>query len=327
MVINKNLTTVNYTKGKKSNTYIVIHFTGNNGDTAKGNTTYFKSTNRGASAHYFVDTKEIWQCVEDTNTAWHCGTKGTYYCDCRNNNSIGIEMCSVKENGVFKIPEATIYNTIELTKSLMKKYNIPASRVIRHYDVTHKMCPEPFVRDINQWNDFKSKLVETPVANKHWCEDIKNTLLNKGIISDDNIWSDYNATVTKGLFIAIIDKATGGNWPSEEANSNIHWAQPALISLCGKQIIKDKSQWEDYDSPVSRALALATVDNSTMNSAGQQGREPKYVGVTYVHWCLGCLNSLCDKKIIQTVGSWVGHWDEPINRADCMALIYKAYFK
>ena len=141
------------------------------------------------------------------------------------------------------------------------------------------------------------------------------------------MWSDYDAYVTKAMFIALVDKATGRNWPSSEANSSIHWAQPALISLCGKGIITDKSQWEDYDALISRALTLAIIDNSTINSTGKTGREPKYLGVNYNHWAVGCLNSLCDKKIIETVSSWIDHFEEPITRADCMALIYKAYCK
>ncbi len=34
----------------------------------------------------------------------------------------------------------------KLTRELMAKYHIPASRACRHYDVTHKQCPEPWVR-------------------------------------------------------------------------------------------------------------------------------------------------------------------------------------
>ena len=35
--------------------YIVIHYTGNSGDTALNNCKYFQGASRGASAHYFVD--------------------------------------------------------------------------------------------------------------------------------------------------------------------------------------------------------------------------------------------------------------------------------
>ena len=58
--INKLLTKYNYTKGRvKPIKYIVLHYTGGNGDTALGNCKYFLGLNRNASAHYFVDDKSI----------------------------------------------------------------------------------------------------------------------------------------------------------------------------------------------------------------------------------------------------------------------------
>ncbi len=153
----------NFTKGRKQKIqFIVVHYTANNGDLAKSNCSYFKSPNRNASAHYFVDEKEIWQSVEDNNTAWHCGTSGKYYHNkCRNDNAIGIELCSEKDSkGNYYFNNETIKNAIELTKMLMKKYNIPIENVIRHYDVTRKVCPAPFVNNNVAWNNFKNSLKE-----------------------------------------------------------------------------------------------------------------------------------------------------------------------
>lgn len=151
----------NFTKNRPSKIqYLVIHYTANNGDTAKGNCNYFKTGNRGASAHYFVDENDICQSVEDNDVAWHCGTKGNYkHKYCRNNNAIGIELCSEKDNkGNYYFNEETINNAIELTKYLMKKYSIPVENVVRHYDVTGKLCPAPFVNNNAAWNNFKNKL-------------------------------------------------------------------------------------------------------------------------------------------------------------------------
>lgn len=167
MEINKLLTTVNYSRANgKQNKYIVIHYVGATGG-AEDNCKYFQSNYRGASANYFVGHKgEIWQCVEDKDVAWHCGA--TYYKHpyCRNTNSIGIEMCCRKKtDGTWYFEEETIKATIELTKELMSKYNIPAANVIRHYDVTGKTCPEPYVRDTAAWNTFKANLnTAAPVA-------------------------------------------------------------------------------------------------------------------------------------------------------------------
>ena len=156
--IQQNLTTSNYTSGSGTSRikYIVEHYTGNNGDTAFANTNYFKSTYRGASAHYFVDETSIWQCVADKNVAWHCGATSYKHAYCRNSNSIGIEMCSKKySSGNYYIPDATQKNASELTKYLMGLYNVSIDNVIRHYDVTGKSCPEPFVRVSSQWDAFK----------------------------------------------------------------------------------------------------------------------------------------------------------------------------
>ena len=146
--------------------WLTLHFTSGDGDTAKNNADYFaREGDLRASAHYFVDTNEIWQSVKDSDTAWHCGVErgGSYYNGCRNANSIGIEMCSVKRNGVYVIPEATMKRAAKLTRELMAKYHVPASRVCRHYDVTHKQCPEPWVRNPQLWDKFKTMLTEKEV--------------------------------------------------------------------------------------------------------------------------------------------------------------------
>lgn len=167
MEINKRLTPYNFSAGTIERIkYIVIHYVGATGG-AEANCRYYAEKYRGASAHYFVGhTGEIWQSVEDQNTAWHCGGKkyantvgGAYHGVCTNANSIGIEMCVRKDReGVWYFEEATVKAAIELTKELMNKYNIPADHVIRHYDVTGKNCPEPYMRDEDAWQQFKTAI-------------------------------------------------------------------------------------------------------------------------------------------------------------------------
>lgn len=158
----KNLTTRNYTGAtNRTISYIVIHWVGSV-STAYNNTKYFKTTYRGASAHYFVDDTSIYQCVEDGNIAWHCGTSGTYYHKyARNTNSIGIEMCL---DAVNSISDKTIQRTATLVKYLMDLYNIPAENVIRHYDVTHKKCPAIYV-DNSKWNTLHKTLTSSTTVN------------------------------------------------------------------------------------------------------------------------------------------------------------------
>ncbi len=134
----------NYTvanRGKADIKYIVIHYTGNDGDTDENNGNYFANNSVGASAHYFIDDDSVTMSVEEKNIAWHCGANKYYHSKCRNSNSIGIEICDDVRNGTVYPSAKTIENVVVFTKSLMKKYSIPAENVIRHYDVSHKLCP------------------------------------------------------------------------------------------------------------------------------------------------------------------------------------------
>lgn len=207
----------NYRKGREFPVHwIVLHFTANNGDTAKNNADYFaRESELRASAHYFVDPNEIYQSVKDSDTAWHCGRErgGSYFNDCRNANSIGIEMCSVIRNGVYVIPDETVRNAAELVRYLMARHHVPVSRICRHYDVTHKECPEPWVRNPNQWENFKKMLTEKEVEDMteqqtraiaqqeikkanakvydrvqdcpEWAKDTVQRLVNKGFLQGD----------------------------------------------------------------------------------------------------------------------------------------------
>ena len=159
----ENFTTVNFTKGNSGRKYIVIHYTGNTTDTASANANYFKNTNRGASAHYFVDESNVVQVVKDSNSSWAVGRNygsNNLFGKCTNMNSISIEMCSTGG----KIGDGTYKNTVELTKSLMNKYGIDADHVVRHWDVCSKCCPGwngwgANGCDSSIWNQFKADIV------------------------------------------------------------------------------------------------------------------------------------------------------------------------
>lgn len=170
--INQKLQTINASSRYGSDVkYIVVHYTGAPGS-AVNNATYFANGYRGASAHYFVGySGEVWQSVSDSLAAWsvggnkYPGTKGgSVYGKCTNYNSINIEMC-VRTSGSrgdtskdWYFEDETISSTVKLVQGLMMKYDIPLSRVVRHYDVVGKYCPNPFVLNDDEvtWSDFKN---------------------------------------------------------------------------------------------------------------------------------------------------------------------------
>ena len=156
----KNARAENFSRGRSMPIrYIVIHYTGNCGDTAENNAAYFAREVVGASAHFFVDETEVWRSVPENCVAWHCGTKGRYYhSDCRNQNSVGVEICMLDKLG--RVRRGSIDHAAELVRELMARYGIPADRVLRHYDVTRKSCPEPMVRTPALWREFQDKIQE-----------------------------------------------------------------------------------------------------------------------------------------------------------------------
>ena len=126
--INKMITKVNFSDSNRSAgqiKYLVKHFVGATGG-AEANCRYFYDTYRGASAHFFVGHNgEIWQCVEENDTAWHCGAKTYKHKECRNSNSIGVELCVKKDaNGQWYYTEETKKAAIQLFAYLMDKYGI-----------------------------------------------------------------------------------------------------------------------------------------------------------------------------------------------------------
>lgn len=153
----------NYTAKLTNRTleYIVLHYTGNVSDLAINNCKYFQIKGRKASAHFFVDEKNIYQSVSIKHIAWHCGTDKGYKTSCRNDNSIGVEMCC---SGNYKVSAATQNLTIKTLAYLFKQLGWTKKdvdkRLLRHYDVgkNNKKCPAQFVDNPNEWTSFKNAL-------------------------------------------------------------------------------------------------------------------------------------------------------------------------
>lgn len=135
--------------------WITIHDTGNLGRGADAQVhanLQSRGNTRKASWHYQIDDKQVIQSFLDTTRCWHAGDGDGN----GNSHSIGLEICINRDGNYRKAVE----NAIELTKHLMKKYNIPASRVVRHRDWDGKYCPRQLMngKDGLTWGWFKSQL-------------------------------------------------------------------------------------------------------------------------------------------------------------------------
>ena len=152
--------------------YICIHYTANDGDLAVNNAKYFRNNVIYASAHYFVDSNSIYQSVPDDYVGYSVGDNlkntniggGKYHGVCGNANSISIELTDDKKNGVIYPSEKTIELALELVRMLMAKYNIPVENVIRHFDVSGKICPAYWAgsdeKNIKWLTEFHNRILE-----------------------------------------------------------------------------------------------------------------------------------------------------------------------
>ncbi len=212
MIIKKAIANKQNYGGKRSTgsiQYIVIHYTANDGDSDESNGRYFQNHIVEASAHYFVDGDSVTQSVPDDYVAWSVGGKkypscatsggGHWYGRCTNNNSISVELCDEKRNGKYDFSEMTLENAAELVRMLMQKYHVPIQNVIRHFDVTGKICPKPFVDDNKAWGNFKKRLTgekkEEEVMVKYyeklqevpsWARPMVQDMVEKGCFADEN---------------------------------------------------------------------------------------------------------------------------------------------
>ncbi|WP_160674614.1 SH3 domain-containing protein [Clostridium sp. C8-1-8] len=213
--INKQLININYSVGIAiSPKYIVIHDTDNRqfGANAMANRNYFANhPDAEASAHYTVDQGNIIQVLEDNWRGWHCGDR--YNPIINNSNTIAIELCVNVDNNFDK----TLENGIALTKYLMQKYNIPAENVVRHYDVSGKICPKMMIKDRPElWTYFKQLISGQNQGNSSSTDaqaKAKGTLTN--ISSSLNIRekasgnSNVIGSVAKGQVVNIYSEDNG----------------------------------------------------------------------------------------------------------------------
>lgn len=142
--------------------WIVVHYTGmmaTQGDPDTAADAIARS-NREASTHYLVGDHVV-QLLPVKYAAYHVGAKDDdKLIPCYNGNSIGVYLCeckmdfssdSVSCNDWYFTPQ-TLDNGAHLIAYLAQEYNIPTDHIVRHYDVTHKRCPRPFVgTDINAY--------------------------------------------------------------------------------------------------------------------------------------------------------------------------------
>ena len=132
---------------------IVIHYTANPGSTAMQNRDYFENLpetqEAQASSHFVIGIEgEVVQCIPTSE--W------SYASNQRNFDTISIECCHPDDSGEFT--DETYNSVVQLAGFLCKRFNLTSDDVIRHYDVTEKLCPLYYVEHEDAWIQMKADI-------------------------------------------------------------------------------------------------------------------------------------------------------------------------
>ena len=184
---------------------IVIHWIGNAGTTAENNAKYFDGLKVGkknstgdyiyASSHYIIGNDGVVvKCVPESEVAYHASDANSY--------SIGVEICHPDWTG--KPTQKAYESLVKLLVELCRKYKLePTQAIIRHYDVTGKVCPKYYVEDGGAFKRLKEE-VKGKMSEDKELEDAVKVLQKKGVINSPEVW--INGAYTRDNVRSLILK-------------------------------------------------------------------------------------------------------------------------
>ena len=185
---------------------IVIHWIGNAGTTAENNAKYFDGLKVGkknstgkyiyASSHYIIGNDGVVvRCVPENEVAYHASEANSY--------SIGVEVCHPDWTG--KPTQKAYESLVKLLVELCRKYKLePTQAIIRHYDVTGKVCPKYYVEDGGAFKRLKEE-VKGKMSEDKELEDAVKVLQKKGVINSPEVWinGDYTRDNVRSLILKL----------------------------------------------------------------------------------------------------------------------------
>mgnify|MGYP002510705836 CR=1 FL=1 len=149
------LTVSNYNRPgstRPKTTAVACHYIGNPGTSAQANRNWFESLSKThdtkASCHYIIGLGgEILQLIPEEEISW-CTNQANSY-------TISIEACHPDKTGIFT--KATYQAYIALCADICRRWGLDPLNggLIRHYDITKKVCPKWFVDHPDAWEKFK----------------------------------------------------------------------------------------------------------------------------------------------------------------------------
>ena len=168
--------TVNYSpnfdpkkRDKSKIKYLIFHYTGMRND--RSAIKKLTSSNSNVSCHYYITKSgKVIQMVPDLYIAWHAGTSSWGKHISLNKYSIGIEISNPgHEHGYRKFNYNQIHALINLSKKIIKKYNINKKNILGHSDIAPLRKKDPGEKfpwkflhknKIGIWHNLNSKRIK-----------------------------------------------------------------------------------------------------------------------------------------------------------------------
>lgn len=180
-----------------SQSAMVWHYTADPGATDEREQDYFDDNlgrqnpndnieDRYAGAHIFIDKDSGRITIPLWEMAYHAGD--TWY----NHNSLSCELC-IEKDGSFH--PATIARAVKVGALLQLIFGWKTDRNIRHYDVTKKLCPKPWVDNPTLFTQFKRD-VEAQI--KVYLSESSTPVVDKSVDKPCNIEVNGKTLPAKG---------------------------------------------------------------------------------------------------------------------------------
>jgi hypothetical protein len=129
---------------------IVLHETANPGGSAQMHYQYFNNADRQASAHAFVDWKEIVQLVPWNERAWHAGRTA-------NSSYLGIELCRPVSHDPVKFQEVWNRGTWLfdwLFLNVLKVNKVTKDNLMSHAEVSMKWHETDHMDPVSYFSEY-----------------------------------------------------------------------------------------------------------------------------------------------------------------------------
>lgn len=305
--------------GKNSATEIAVHQTGNTGKGANADMHARLQENgntRIAGWPFQVDDIEAIQSFLEDKRVYHTGTNHGH------KNAIGVEIC-INSDGDYK---KAVKNGAELVRCLMKKHNIPLSKVKQHHDYSGKNCPAQIRanKDGISWNDFKNMIEakevekssnivkpssnDTSIAGAKLVKNEDAYFLateNIKVRNAPSVSAKHTGTFPKGesLHYRRVFQGNGYRWLEYTGNSG------ATLYIPYRRLSGDTSNWGTFHSTRPQSKSIKKGDKVRLEASAKKYATGEAIPSKYKKKAYTVQSVKSDRVLLKEIYSWA-HKDD-----------------